>query len=626
MRTTTPKPGARRPRTWRRRIALVGALAATAVPALAAPAGAVGFRDFSFAGVSAPTADKPQSKLWINNGIWWASMWNTSTIRNEIHRLDWATQTWSTTGVPIDARRQSRSDTLWNGSHLYVASAGPNAGLASQSARVYSFSYDRAAKTYAPDPGFPVTVSAGGMEEVVIAQDTTGRLWVTYTQNQQVYVAHSTVDDLHWSAPTALPFPQASNLAADDIASIIAYDGRVGVMWSDQGDPLAESFYFATHVDGAPDGQWALTTASSGDHMADDHINLKSLSGDSSGRVFAAAKTSLTMPGQTLQKLLVMAPNGTWSEYPFGTVADNQTRSQILIDTEHRQLYMFATAPCCSGGTASYKVTSLNSIGFAPGPAIPFIALASDPMANNLTSTKQSLSSSTGLVMLAGDDSTDFYVHGILPLGPDTRAPDTTIDSGPSGEVPSDSAAFSVSSDEVTSRFECSFDGASFGGCSAAPSFGGLTNGPHTLAVRAIDAAGNVDASPASTGWTVAVPGAGAGVAAASAARRAVLKLSARSVQRLGRAGRVRVKLRCSAVCRAVVRVRVPGAGSVHVVRRPPANRTVNVVLRLKRAQRGHVRRLLARGRRVKVLVTATATDTAGQRLLAVRRTVRLLR
>src|SRR5262245_40388504 len=336
MRATTETAGARRRPRRRTRFAVVAGLAAAAVATSATSATsavAAGFQDFSYAGVVAPTADKPQSKLWVNDGVWWASRWNAAGVRHEIYRLDWATQTWASTGVPIDARRTSTSDILWDGTHLYVASSGPNAGIASQSARVYRFSYDPGAQTYVPDPGFPVTVSSGGMEAVVLAKDTAGTLWVTFTQNQQVFTAHSVGDDRVWSAPAVLPFPQATAIAPDDIASVVAFDGRIGVMWSDQGDPLVEAFDWATHVDGTPATQWTLQTASSGDHLADDHINLKALSGDPAGRVFAATKTSRTAAGDTLQQLLVLAPNGTWSVHPYGTVADNQTRSQVMIDT-----------------------------------------------------------------------------------------------------------------------------------------------------------------------------------------------------------------------------------------------------------------------------------------------------
>lgn len=645
MRAITETAGCRRRRRSRMRTGLHAAVAAAALAAALAPsAGAAGFQDFSYAGVIAPTADKPQSKIWVNDGVWWGSLWNDAAVRHEIYRLDWASQTWSSTGVAIDARRTSTSDTLWDGTHLYVASSGPSAGIASQSARVYRFSYDPAAMTYALDAGFPVTVSAGGMEAVVLAKDSTGQLWVTYTQNNQVFTAHSTLDDAHWSTPAVLPFPQASALAPDDIAAIVAFDGKVGVMWSDQGDPLVEAFQFATHVDGAADTAWTLTTASSGDHLADDHINLKGLSGDAAGRVFAATKTSSTVPGNTLEQLLVLRPNGTWSPaQQFGTVADNQTRSQVMIDTEHRQLYMFVSAPCCSGGDIVYKQTSLDSPSFAPGPGLPLIQLPGAPMVNNPTSTKQPLTSSTGLVVLGGDDSQTVYVHAAIGLGPDGRAPDTRIATGIPAVASSGSGTFVFTSDEAAVRFECRLDGAAFAPCRSPLALSGLAAGAHSFAVRAIDWAGNADGSPATASWTVASAGAAgaaaggaAGVAGAGPARRgraaprrvAALRLTALARQRLGRRGRLRVSVSCRATCRAVVRVRVRGVGRLRAVRRVRAGRTVVVVLRLNRAQLRTARALLARrrGATVRADVTVTATDARGRRLPAVRRVVRLLR
>jgi hypothetical protein len=634
MRATTETAGGRRRPRSRARVAAGAVIAAVLLATTATSAGAAGFQDFSYAGVVAPTADKPQSKLWVNDGVWWASLWNTARSRHEIYRLDWATQTWASTGVPIDARRTSTSDILWDGTHLYVASSGPNAGIASQSARIYRFAYDPGAQTYVLDPGFPVTVSAGGMEAVVLAKDTAGTLWVTFTQNQQVFTAHSTGDDRVWSAPAVLPFPQATAIAPDDIASIVAVDGKVGVMWSDQGDPLVEAFQWATHVDGTPATQWTLQTASSGDHLADDHINLKALSGDPAGRVFAATKTSRTAPGDTLQQLLVLAPNGTWTVHPYGTVADDETRSQVMLDTEHRQLYMFVSAPCCSGGTITYKSTSLASPSFAPGPGTPLIQLPTSPMINNPSSTKQPLSSSTGLVVLGGDDSTASYDHGAIGLGPDTRAPDTRIAAGAPSGTTATTARFVFASDEAAVRFQCSLDGGAFAACATPAPVSGLAPGGHTFAVRAIDWAGNVDATPATESWTtLATPGAaapagtaGAGAAAGRTTRVAPLRLTVSARQRLGRFGRVRVAVTCRATCRAVVRVRVRGVGRIHAVRRVRAGRTVVVVLRLDRARLRAARRLLARGRVVRADVTVTATDRAGRRLPAVRRVVRLVR
>ena len=85
----------------------------------------------------------------------------------------------------------------------------------------------------------------------------------------------------------------------------------------------------------------------------------------------------------------------------------------------------------------------------------------------------------------------------------DRTAPDTTIDSGPSGLTGSDSATFVASSSEPGSTFECSLDGGAYAACSAPLTFTGLADGAHTIDIRSIDAAGNVDPTPATRAWTV---------------------------------------------------------------------------------------------------------------------------
>ena len=89
----------------------------------------------------------------------------------------------------------------------------------------------------------------------------------------------------------------------------------------------------------------------------------------------------------------------------------------------------------------------------------------------------------------------------------DTIDPDTSITGGPSGPTASSSATFTFSSNEPAVRFECKVDGGAFVSCNGATSHtaGGLSEGPHSFQVRAVDAADNADPVAASRSWTVDV-------------------------------------------------------------------------------------------------------------------------
>lgn len=91
----------------------------------------------------------------------------------------------------------------------------------------------------------------------------------------------------------------------------------------------------------------------------------------------------------------------------------------------------------------------------------------------------------------------------------DATPPETTIVSKPPDPSASPVAAFTYSSNEPGSKFQCKLDAGSFTACpSAGTSYTGLSSGSHTFQVRAIDAANNVDPTPAGYSFAIVLGGA----------------------------------------------------------------------------------------------------------------------
>lgn len=84
----------------------------------------------------------------------------------------------------------------------------------------------------------------------------------------------------------------------------------------------------------------------------------------------------------------------------------------------------------------------------------------------------------------------------------DTAPPDTMIVTAPASPTGDTTGDFVFTSTEP-GTFECSLDGAAFMPCPATYATPALADGPHTLLVRAIDAAGNADPTPAMHAWVV---------------------------------------------------------------------------------------------------------------------------
>jgi hypothetical protein len=360
------------------------------------------------AGPAAPTAEKPESKLWFTDGTWWSVMIGDSG-GHRIFRLNADTQAWSDTGVVVDTRSTAHVDALFSGSKLYVASHvfRANGGASGNPSRLYRFSYDTGANRYTLDTGFPQTINDWSAETLVIEKDSVGRLWATWTQQGAVWVNRTTFGDSAWGTP--FPLPGGGSIASDDISSVIAYGNRIGIMWSDQnGD---ESMKFVSRADSAtfsPTPAFsAVEVAIAGSGIADDHINLKT---DSSGRIFAATKTSKDNDNDPQVLLLIRAAAGGWTSRTVGRVADNHTRPIVLIyeRQEDSRLYVFATASDLE--RIYFKETSLANPSFPTGLGT---AAIDDATVNDATSTKDNLSDASDLLVQASGSS---YRHYWKPL------------------------------------------------------------------------------------------------------------------------------------------------------------------------------------------------------------------
>ena len=160
-----------------------------------------------------------------------------------------------------------------------------------------------------------------------------------------------------------------------------------------------------------------------------------------------------------------------------------------------------------SAPSGSVSSTSTSISFSASEPDVTFTCKLDTAAASSCTSPKaySSLAQGPHTVTVTATDaaSNPDPTPASVTWTVDTVAPDTTINSGPSGTVATGSASFDFSSSEAGSTFNCKLDSAAAVPCTSPKSYSGLADGPHTFTVTATDAAGNSDPSAATRPWTV---------------------------------------------------------------------------------------------------------------------------
>jgi hypothetical protein len=403
-------------------VILCGLVVAMLLPGVASAA--IGIRDQAYpAGTSgAPTTSKPESKLWWNDGFWWAVMFRSG--EHHIFRLNLRRQTWADTGVVVDSRDSTRQDVLSTGSKLFIAShkfvpvTSDTVPDANDEMRLLRFSYNAATNRYASSPDGVSVIDPEKSETLAIDRDSTGTLWATWVQadgsGHHVYVKSTTgncvsgaIGNCSWGGATVL-----DDVGQDDISSVIRFGGNVGVMWSNSS---VGEIRFSVHPDG---GVWSsievVVGSPTNPKLTDDHINLKA---DSAGRVYAVTKTKFrgqTKPGTMLHR---RSAAGAWSTETVSRASLGRTRPIVILDPSHNRIRVFEAG----GGAIHMKTSRMNVISFPQLSRGSTVIADNGRTVNDPTSTKQNVSNTTRLIVLATSHATKRYWHTYLQIIPCIR-------------------------------------------------------------------------------------------------------------------------------------------------------------------------------------------------------------
>lgn len=359
---------------------------------------------------TAPTRAEDQSKLWFHDGSWFALMADPKGNVVRVGRL-MPDHSWQPTPTVVNPSAGDVGDALQAGDVVHVVAHRSNGNL------VYvRLTWDPASNNYRASA--PVQVSGRVTQgPATIAADASGRLWVGFATAATVLVFYSDDGGATWSQNNALFF--ASTGVTAQISRLIAFDDKVGIIYSDQ---PGNAFKFAWHRDGDIPTAWTRETVFPGQAAASSHVDIVRVPGppDTLVAIIKTARGDHTEPADSpMFQLLTRTPDGRWSASPISTVGDRLNEPVLQLDLATRSLYLFATAP----GGITAKRTSLSDLRFGPGPGETVVLNPSGAASGSLVGpsvSKDPADARSGIVVLASDTHDRIYRHAELPLVPAT--------------------------------------------------------------------------------------------------------------------------------------------------------------------------------------------------------------
>jgi len=251
------------------------------------------------------------------------------------------------------------------------------------------------------------------------------------------------------------------------------------------------------HGNPAPDAEHQVSAAASSEGNA----TAPALAGDAQGRLTAAWQAT-NGPAGAIYAAGYSA--GQWGSpqqlSPQGT-SDSYSLPQVTTDSNGVATVVYDdTTPPPSSTTDVLAQRELpNGLWFAP------VSIGSKrPGAGSVVGDS---------VHIAGPRPGQVDVAFIQSLGGtnrlfarrfvDTTPPDTTTSGGPSGPTKDSTPTYHFATNDAGATFECRIDSGAYAPCTSPHTTAPLADGHHTFYVRAIDAAGNPDPTPATRNFRV---------------------------------------------------------------------------------------------------------------------------